>query len=61
MTSRQRILAALSGQPADHTPLTTWCFGLSPPPMSEAAHATTEGLRRLRRNRGFSSFTNSEG
>ena len=31
MTSRERILAALSGQPADRTPLTTWCFGLPAP------------------------------
>lgn len=27
MNSKQRILAALHGEPADHTPLTTWCFG----------------------------------
>lgn len=31
MTSRERILAALNGLPADHTPLTTWCFGLPAP------------------------------
>ena len=31
MTSRERILAALNGEPPDHTPLTTWCFGLSAP------------------------------
>lgn len=31
MTSRDRIRAALSGLPADHTPLTTWCFGLPAP------------------------------
>ena len=31
MTSRERILAALNGQPADHVPLTTWCFGLPAP------------------------------
>ena len=32
MTSRQRILAAAGGQPADHVPLTTWCFGFPAPP-----------------------------
>jgi hypothetical protein len=32
MNSKQRILAALNGQPADHVPLTTWCFGLRAPP-----------------------------
>ncbi len=31
MTSKERILAALSGQPADHVPLTTWCFGFPAP------------------------------
>ena len=31
MTSRERILAAWSGQPYDHVPLTTWCFGLRAP------------------------------
>ena len=31
MTSRERIRAALNGAPADHTPLTTWCFGLPAP------------------------------
>lgn len=31
MTSRERILAALHGRAADHTPLTTWCFGLPTP------------------------------
>lgn len=32
MNSRDRILAAWNGQPADHVPLTTWCFGFHPPP-----------------------------
>jgi hypothetical protein len=32
MTSKERILAALNGQPADHVPLTTWCFGFPAPP-----------------------------
>ncbi len=32
MTSRQRILAAWSGKPADRVPLTFWCFGNSVPP-----------------------------
>lgn len=32
MTSKERILAAWKGQPADHVPLTTWCFGLRVPP-----------------------------
>ena len=31
MTSRDRILAAINGQPADHVPLTTWCFGFPAP------------------------------
>jgi hypothetical protein len=31
MNSRQRILAALAGTPADHVPLTTWCFGFPAP------------------------------
>ena len=31
MTSRDRILAALNGKPADHVPLTTWCFGFPAP------------------------------
>jgi len=32
MTSRERILAALNGKPADRVPLTTWCFGFPAPP-----------------------------
>jgi len=31
VTSKQRILAAWSGRPQDYAPLTTWCFGVSPP------------------------------
>ncbi len=31
MTSKERILAAINGQPADHVPLTTWCFGFPVP------------------------------
>ena len=31
MTSKERILAAILGQPADHVPLTTWCFGFRAP------------------------------
>lgn len=31
MTSKERILAALNGESCDHVPLTTWCFGFSPP------------------------------
>ena len=31
MTSKERILAALHGEPADHVPLTTWCFGFRAP------------------------------
>lgn len=31
MTSRQRILATLSGRTPDRIPLTTWCFGLPAP------------------------------
>jgi hypothetical protein len=32
MTSRERLLAVLEGRPADHVPLTTWCFGFRAPP-----------------------------
>ena len=32
MTFRERMLAAWSGRPSDHVPLTTWCFGLQAPP-----------------------------
>jgi len=32
MTSRERLLAALEGRPADHVPLTMWCFGFCAPP-----------------------------
>ena len=28
MTSRERLLAALAGENADHLPFTAWCFGL---------------------------------
>ncbi len=31
MNSRERIFAAWNGQPHDHVPLTTWCFGLRAP------------------------------
>ena len=31
MTSKQRILAACTGKPADHTPMTAWCFGFPAP------------------------------
>ena len=31
MTSKERILCTLNGQPPDHIPLTTWCFGFQPP------------------------------
>jgi len=31
MNSKQRIQAALEGKPADHVPLTTWCFGFPAP------------------------------
>ncbi len=31
MNSRERLLAAWSGQPVDRLPLTTWCFGLTAP------------------------------
>lgn len=31
MTSKERILATINGQPADHVPLTTWCFGFPAP------------------------------
>jgi len=32
MTSKERILAAIAGEPTDHVPLTTWCFGMEAPP-----------------------------
>jgi hypothetical protein len=32
MTFKERIFAAWNGQPSDHVPLTTWCFGLKAPP-----------------------------
>ena len=32
MNSKQRLLAAIEGRPADHVPLTTWCFGFPAPP-----------------------------
>ena len=31
MTSKERILAACRGEPADHVPMTAWCFGLPAP------------------------------
>ena len=31
MTTKERIVAALTGKPADHTPLTAWCFGFQAP------------------------------
>lgn len=31
-SSKSRILSAWTGRPADHVPLTTWCFGLPVPP-----------------------------
>jgi len=31
MNSKERILAAIEGSQHDHTPLTTWCFGVAPP------------------------------
>ena len=31
MTSKERMLAALEGRPADHVPLTTWSFGFLAP------------------------------
>jgi len=43
MTSKQRIMAAWSGEPVDHIPLTTWCFGFSPP---EDLRWETDGQER---------------
>lgn len=43
MTSRERILAAIGGQPVDHVPLTTWCFGFQAPP----GLAWTDGARAV--------------
>ncbi len=31
MTSKERLLAACRGEPADHVPMTAWCFGLPAP------------------------------
>ena len=31
MTSKERILSVINGQPADHVPLTSWSFGFKPP------------------------------
>ncbi len=31
MTSKERLLAAFRGEPADHVPMTAWCFGLPAP------------------------------
>jgi uroporphyrinogen-III decarboxylase len=31
MNSRERLLAAINGQPADRVPLTAWCFGFPAP------------------------------
>ncbi len=31
MTSKERLLATWEGRPADHIPLTTWCFGFPAP------------------------------
>jgi hypothetical protein len=49
MQSRERILAALNGQPHDHVPLTTWCFGFKPAPSlrwpSEPVRAYWYSLR----------------
>ncbi len=43
MTSRERIRAAWTGQPADHIPLTTWSFGLTAP---ETLHWEIDGVPR---------------
>jgi len=43
MTSRERILAAWDGKPYDHVPLTTWCFGVSPP---EKLRWSMDGVER---------------
>jgi hypothetical protein len=43
MTSRERILAACKGEPVDHPPLTTWCFGLPAPAHLRWA---TDGVQR---------------
>lgn len=31
LTSRERLLAAWSGEPAEYVPLCAWCFGVQPP------------------------------
>ena len=43
MTSKERIQAAWDGKPADHVPLTTWCFGLAVP---ESLQWEKDGTRR---------------
>ena len=35
MNSKERILTAIEGSQPDHTPLTTWCFGVAPPAQGE--------------------------
>ena len=42
MNSRERIFAAWNGTPADHVPLTTWCFGLPVPPHLRWRRGTEE-------------------
>ena len=37
MSTRDRLLAVWSGQPADYAPLTMWCFGFPAPPALRAA------------------------
>jgi len=32
VTSRERVVAAWQGRPADYVPFTTWCFGFRAPP-----------------------------
>ena len=54
MTSKECILAALHGEPADRVPLTTWCFGFCAPESlrwqtngHEVTHWYTKRLEHL--------------
>jgi hypothetical protein len=54
MTSKERLLAALEGRPAEHVPLTTWCFGFPAPPRlrwstkgQEVKHWYTKRLEHI--------------
>lgn len=54
MTSKERIVASWRGEPHDHIPFTTWCFGFQPPPHlrwqrndQEVVHWFTQRLEHI--------------